>query len=134
LLGQEKDEDKGLTPDEADLLLEEAMTVSPLPALKREVKAAMGSKSSRGAMVAKKPAMAPYNSPSFGKLRVTKAKKQSYIQISDQAAKKLVLLANIPGTRPGHAAMIEKVAAFACQPGLTKEKVIEYRNSLYTVS
>jgi len=78
--------------------------------------------------VHKKPAAALV-SKSFGKLILTLASAQSYIQyIRDD--KKTLLVSVSQGQSACHGKVVQELAQFALQAGLTKEQVVQRRDSL----
>lgn len=78
--------------------------------------------------VHKKPAAALV-SKSFGKLILTLASAQSYIQyIRDD--KKTLLVSVSQGQSASHGKVVQELAQFALQAGLTKEQVVQHRDSL----
>ena len=75
--------------------------------------------------------MGPFVSKAFGKLYITRASKQSYIQI-DVSGKKTLLVALSTGAFPLHNQDILKIASWVCSqgPSLTKDGVLRYRAAM----
>lgn len=141
-------------------LLRQAMDTSPVPAKKAETKALQaqaraGGKSSqakakakakdKGSQAKKTPTMedtaargvmskepkADYVSKDFGRLFITKASMQSYIQFRDGEGRKRLLVAVTAHTSLEHQNIIMKLAEWVGKrTGLTKDKVLEAKQSM----
>ena len=68
-------------------------------------------------------------SKSFGKLVVTRASAQSYIQYMTEG-KQTLLVSVSQGQSLCHDQLVLELAKFALQGGLTKERVVERRDAL----